>query len=153
MVQQLRAIRVRWNSAGEKHWRGLYRRLNRRRASGSSKLGLILNKKILRSFSARLRCDKTKMSRRHEQAMMLGLLVVCIRRLNFDTAIKRRRFTRSAAWSGREDSNLRPLRPERSALPGCATPRQNQEKQKAKGDCLTSEGRNASHGHRPRLDR
>ncbi len=27
-------------------------------------------------------------------------------------------------WSGREDLNLRPLRPERSALPGCATPRQ-----------------------------
>src|SRR5690606_12992357 len=26
-------------------------------------------------------------------------------------------------WSGREDSNLRPLRPERSALPGCATTR------------------------------
>jgi L-lactate utilization protein LutC len=27
------------------------------------------------------------------------------------------------AWSGREDSNLRPHRPERCALPGCATPR------------------------------
>jgi hypothetical protein len=26
-------------------------------------------------------------------------------------------------WSGRQDSNLRPLRPERSALPSCATPR------------------------------
>ncbi len=26
-------------------------------------------------------------------------------------------------WSGRLDSNQRPLRPERSALPGCATPR------------------------------
>ena len=26
-------------------------------------------------------------------------------------------------WSGREDLNLRPLRPERSALPDCATPR------------------------------
>ncbi len=26
-------------------------------------------------------------------------------------------------WSGREDLNLRPLRPERSALPSCATPR------------------------------
>ena len=26
-------------------------------------------------------------------------------------------------WSGRKDLNLRPLRPERSALPGCATPR------------------------------
>ena len=27
-------------------------------------------------------------------------------------------------WSGREDLNLRPPRPERGALPGCATPRQ-----------------------------
>ncbi len=26
-------------------------------------------------------------------------------------------------WSGRQDSNLRPLGPEPSALPGCATPR------------------------------
>src|SRR3712207_97125 len=26
-------------------------------------------------------------------------------------------------WSGWQDLNLRPLRPERSALPGCATPR------------------------------
>src|SRR5687768_15756647 len=26
-------------------------------------------------------------------------------------------------WSGREDLNLRPQRPERCALPGCATPR------------------------------
>jgi hypothetical protein len=32
----------------------------------------------------------------------------------------------SLVWSGREDLNLRPLRPERSALPGCATPRQDQ---------------------------
>ena len=29
-----------------------------------------------------------------------------------------------SVWSGREDLNLRPLRPERNALPGCATPRQ-----------------------------
>ena len=28
-----------------------------------------------------------------------------------------------SCWSGRKDLNLRPLRPERSALPGCATPR------------------------------
>jgi hypothetical protein len=28
-----------------------------------------------------------------------------------------------SGWSGREDSNLRPHRPERCALPGCATPR------------------------------
>ena len=27
------------------------------------------------------------------------------------------------AWSGRKDSNLRPLEPHSSALPGCATPR------------------------------
>ena len=33
----------------------------------------------------------------------------------------------SLVWSGREDLNLRPLRPERSALPGCATPRQERE--------------------------
>ncbi len=26
-------------------------------------------------------------------------------------------------WSGRQDSNLRPPRPERGALPGCATSR------------------------------
>ena len=32
-------------------------------------------------------------------------------------------FEWGAVWSGREDLNLRPLRPERSALPGCATPR------------------------------
>src|SRR5947207_2551541 len=29
-------------------------------------------------------------------------------------------------WSGREDSNLRPLGPKPSALPGCATPRTGQ---------------------------
>ena len=29
-------------------------------------------------------------------------------------------------WSGREDSNLRPLDPQSSALPGCATPRKKQ---------------------------
>jgi hypothetical protein len=28
-------------------------------------------------------------------------------------------------WSGREDLNLRPHRPERCALPSCATPRPN----------------------------
>ena len=30
---------------------------------------------------------------------------------------------REDSWSGREDLNLRPLGPEPSALPGCATPR------------------------------
>ena len=34
-------------------------------------------------------------------------------------------FFRAVAWSGREDLNLRPPRPERGALPGCATPRRN----------------------------
>ena len=33
----------------------------------------------------------------------------------------------SAQWSGREDLNLRPHRPERCALPGCATPRRSPE--------------------------
>src|SRR2546423_14748270 len=31
-------------------------------------------------------------------------------------------------WSGREDSNLRPLGPKPSALPGCATPRRRRRK-------------------------
>ncbi len=30
---------------------------------------------------------------------------------------------KKVSWSGREDSNLRPLAPHASALPGCATPR------------------------------
>ena len=33
------------------------------------------------------------------------------------------RLLESWCWSGREDLNLRPYRPERYALPGCATPR------------------------------
>ena len=33
--------------------------------------------------------------------------------------------TREGCWSGREDLNLRPRRPERRALPSCATPRPN----------------------------
>ena len=48
--------------------------------------------------------------------------------------------TTRLVWSGREDLNLRPLRPERSALPGCATPR-HQLKQEQRGrDCLTGWG-------------
>ena len=35
----------------------------------------------------------------------------------------RRTIVLLAVWSGWQDLNLRPLRPERSALPGCATPR------------------------------
>ena len=31
----------------------------------------------------------------------------------------------SKYWSGRQDLNLRPLDPQSSALPGCATPRFN----------------------------
>ena len=46
-------------------------------------------------------------------------------RMRCDTGLRRRsgemRFTRK--WSGREDLNLRPHRPERCALPSCATPR------------------------------
>ena len=80
------------------HWRGLSRRLNRRIGSGSSKLCMVLEEKTLRGLSAGRRNDKS---------------------------IKRPAARASLVWSGREDSNLRPLRPERSALPGCATPRQN----------------------------
>src|SRR6185503_9343032 len=40
--------------------------------------------------------------------------------LNTKPAIKR---VSTFYWSGRLDSNQRPLRPERSALPGCATAR------------------------------
>src|SRR5687768_7725472 len=36
---------------------------------------------------------------------------------------------RSVIWSGREDSNLRPLEPHSSALPDCATPRPRDEAQ------------------------
>ena len=36
-------------------------------------------------------------------------------------------------WSGRKDLNLRPLRPERSALPGCATPRQGDSQKTGTG--------------------
>jgi hypothetical protein len=97
-----------------------------RKGSGLSKVGLVLEEKTLRGFSAG-RCN--------------------------DKSIKRPAVRASSVWSGREDSNLRPLRPERSALPGCATPRQNQQNHKASKDCLTSEGRNASHGLRPPLDR
>ena len=37
--------------------------------------------------------------------------------------LRRANFTRKSRWSGRKDSNLRPLEPHSSALPGCATPR------------------------------
>src|ERR1700704_3180513 len=117
-------MRDSWDWGGTKHWRGLSRRLDIRIGSGSSKLGL--KEKTLRGLSAGRRNDKS---------------------------IKWPAARASLVWSGREDSNLRPLRPERSALPGCATPRQNQQNREAKRDCLTSGGRNASHGHRPPLDR
>ena len=35
-------------------------------------------------------------------------------------------------WSGRKDSNLRPLQPHCSALPSCATPRQLNNSDKLK---------------------
>src|ERR1043166_5535160 len=35
-------------------------------------------------------------------------------------------------WSGREDSNLRPLGPKPSALPGCATPRRSNAHSKSR---------------------
>ena len=42
----------------------------------------------------------------------------------YPTAMVSRRSVRaSSVWSGREDLNLRLPRPERGALPGCATPR------------------------------
>ena len=41
-----------------------------------------------------------------------------------------------SVWSGREDLNLRPLRPERNALPGCATPRQKEQNHNARGIVL-----------------
>ncbi len=43
----------------------------------------------------------------------------------WDAALRRRRRRRQrrSFWSGREDLNLRPHRPERCALPSCATPR------------------------------
>lgn len=37
----------------------------------------------------------------------------------------RKRLSRIKSWSGRPDSNRGPLAPKASALPGCATPRQN----------------------------
>ena len=39
-------------------------------------------------------------------------------------------------WSGRKDLNLRPLRPERSALPGCATPRPGEVSRKGVASIL-----------------
>ena len=48
-------------------------------------------------------------------------------------------------WSGRLDSNQRPLRPERSALPGCATPRLAAEYDAfsvyAQGEAVSTPGR------------
>ncbi|SRR5581483_505421 len=41
-------------------------------------------------------------------------------------------------WSGREDSNLRPLGPKPSALPGCATPRNVSQRKKRRPAILAS---------------
>ncbi len=54
--------RANLDEEGTKHWRGLSRRFNRRIGSGSSKLGLVLEEKILKGLSARSRFDKMKMS-------------------------------------------------------------------------------------------
>ena len=40
-------------------------------------------------------------------------------------------------WSGRRDSNSRPLAPHASALPGCATPRKNESISEKTGPCPT----------------
>ena len=53
----------------------------------------------------------------------LCLLEILIRkrgRANIPQAIEK--YTK--IWSGRQDLNLRPLDPQSSALPGCATPRE-----------------------------
>jgi hypothetical protein len=60
----------------------------------------------------------------------------------------------SLVWSGREDLNLRPLRPERSALPGCATPRlRNRPSEQGKRQSVTTGwGQKASHALQPLPD-
>ena len=50
-------------------------------------------------------------------------------------------------WSGREDSNLRPLGPKPSALPGCATPRTFSQ---ASGLFRLSESGHSSHRQKER---
>ena len=108
------------------HCRGLSRRLNRRVGSGSSKLGLVLEKKTLKGLSARIRFDKTKLSGRHEQA-----------------------------WFGRGERirTSDPCVPNAVRYRAALRPDKNSQNRKASRDCLTSGGRNASHGHRPLLDR
>ena len=54
------------------------------------------------------------------------------------------RFTRSVVWSGRADLNGRPLAPQASALPGCATPRSFSLRE-ASGDHSTALVVHASH--------
>lgn len=50
---------------------------------------------------------------------------ICYRSFDMLDNKKERRYRSllSNFWSGREDLNLRPPRPERGALPSCATPR------------------------------
>ena len=45
------------------------------------------------------------------------------RRVQTKKGVQKRFCTPCILWSGREDSNFRPLAPHASALPGCATPR------------------------------
>ncbi len=44
-------------------------------------------------------------------------------RIQTKKGVQKRFCTPCILWSGREDSNFRPLAPHASALPGCATPR------------------------------
>src|SRR5690554_681012 len=60
------------------------------------------------------------------QAAFVGL-EACIRRIHADRVQTKNRaeysWGKAGKWSAWQDSNLRPLRPERSALPSCATRR------------------------------
>ena len=47
--------------------------------------------------------------------------------ITFSLANPKEKVTKRKDWSGREDSNLRPLAPHASALPGCATSRLGDE--------------------------
>ena len=127
--------------------------IQRKIGAGSSQLGLVLEEIDFEGFIRPQQIRYYENERAAQASSETRSTGGVYPAPQFDTAKNRRRVTRSAVWSGREDSNLRPLRPERSALPGCATPRQNQQNYKASGDCLTSRGRNASHGHRPPLDK
>jgi hypothetical protein len=72
------------------------------------------------------------------------------RRMLREPAAKRRNCGIPTRWSGRRDSNPRPLRPERSALPGCATPRHlGAARSRGREDPSTILGRGASGFSKP----